>query len=199
MRCLDAGHPIPHGFVDGVAQGPRAGGDGAHFRTQQPHAEDIGGLPANVFFAHIDDAGQAEPCTGGGRGDTVLTGTCFGNDAFLAHAEGQQCLAERVIDLVGTGVIQIFAFQPDLSTATPARSDDERGTAGKGGRRSRVAAAAIAAETARPAEPCRTPRPVRQGASQASPARNGRQTPNRPCWSGTESGVPAGLLLSVCP
>jgi hypothetical protein len=32
---------------------------------------------------------------------------------FLAHAQGQQALAQGVVDLVGAGVVEVFALQPD--------------------------------------------------------------------------------------
>ena len=43
----------------------------------------------------------------------MLARTRFGNDPLLAHAQGQQGLAEGVVDLVGTGVVEVFALQPD--------------------------------------------------------------------------------------
>ena len=36
---------------------------------------------------------------------------------LLAHPHGQQGLAERVVDLVGAGVVQVFALQVDLRAA----------------------------------------------------------------------------------
>ena len=114
---LDRAHPIAHRFVDRVAQRARTARDRAHFRPQQPHAEDVRLLPANVFFAHVDDAFQAETGTGGCRGHAMLAGTGFGDHALLAHPHRQQCLAERVVDFVGAGVIQIFALQIDLRPA----------------------------------------------------------------------------------
>jgi hypothetical protein len=46
-----------------------------------------------------------------------LPGTGFGDDPFLAHAEGQKCLTEGVIDFMGAGVIDVFSFEPNLCTA----------------------------------------------------------------------------------
>ena len=106
-----------------VAEGPRAAGNRPHFRTQQPHAKDVGLLPANVFLAHVNDAFQPEPGTGGGRGHAMLSGAGLGDHAVFAHPHGQQGLAQRVVDLVGTGVIQILPFQVDLGAAGIAGSD----------------------------------------------------------------------------
>jgi hypothetical protein len=47
----------------------------------------------------------------------VLPGTGLGNDAWLAHAAGQQGLTNGVVDLVSAGVIEVFALEIDLRTA----------------------------------------------------------------------------------
>ena len=96
---------------------PRAAGDRPHFGPQQLHAEHVRPLAANVFLAHVDDAFQPEPGAGRGRGDAVLAGAGLGDHAALAHPHGQQRLAERVVDLVGAGVVQVFALQIDLRPA----------------------------------------------------------------------------------
>ena len=117
MRRFDRAHPIAHRFVDGVAQRSRAAGDRPHFGSQQPHAEDIGSLAADVLLAHVDHALQTEAGAGRGRGDAVLAGTGFGDHAVFAHPPGQQHLAERVVDLVRAGVIEILALEVDLGAA----------------------------------------------------------------------------------
>ena len=55
--------------------------------------------------------------TGGGGGDAVLAGAGFGDHALLAHPQREQRLAERVVDLVGAGVVEVFALEPDLRAA----------------------------------------------------------------------------------
>ena len=85
---------------------PRAAGHGPHLGAQQLHAEHVGLLAANVFFAHVDDALQAEAGTGRGGGHAVLAGAGLGDHALLAHPQREQRLAERVVDLVGAGVIR---------------------------------------------------------------------------------------------
>ena len=94
VRRLDARHPVAHRFVDGVAERARAAGDGAHFGAEQLHAEDVRRLAANVFFAHVDDAVEAEVGTGGGGRDAVLAGAGFGDHALLAHPQREQRLAD---------------------------------------------------------------------------------------------------------
>ena len=117
VRGLDARHPVAHRFVDGVAKRARAAGDRPHFGPQQLHAEHVGRLPADVFLAHVDDAFEAEMGTGGGGGDAVLAGAGFGDHPLLAHPQREQALAERVVDLVGAGVVEILALEPDLGSA----------------------------------------------------------------------------------
>ena len=48
----------------------------------------------------------------------MLAGASLRDNARLAHASRKQSLAKTVVDLVGAGVIQVFAFQIDLR-ATP--------------------------------------------------------------------------------
>ncbi len=91
--------------------------DRPHFGPQQLHAEHVGLLPANVFLAHVDDALQAESGTGRGGGHAMLAGAGLGDHAPLAHPQGQQRLAERVVDFVSAGVIQVLALQIDLRPA----------------------------------------------------------------------------------
>jgi hypothetical protein len=41
----------------------------------------------------------------------MLAGAGFGDDAGLAHALGEQDLADAVVDLVRAGVVQLFALE----------------------------------------------------------------------------------------
>jgi len=45
----------------------------------------------------------------------VLAGACLGDDAWLAELFGEQGLAEGVVDLMGTGVAEVFAFEIDAA------------------------------------------------------------------------------------
>ena len=103
-----------------------------HLGAQQLHAEDVGLLPLDVGRAHVDDAGQVEERADGGGGDAVLAGAGLGDDAALAHAARQQDLAERVVDLVRAGVVEVLALQIDLRAAEMARSGARRNRAGCG-------------------------------------------------------------------
>jgi len=50
----------------------------------------------------------------------MLTSTGFGDHTLFTHAQGQQRLPQGVIDLVGTGVIEVFSLEPDARTAIRA-------------------------------------------------------------------------------
>src|SRR6185312_12155823 len=49
-----------------------------------------------------------------GGGDAVLARAGLGDDAGLAHALGQQNLAQAIVDLVRAGVIEVFALEINL-------------------------------------------------------------------------------------
>ena len=114
---FDAAHPIAEGLVHRIAQGPRTAAHRPDFRAEELHAEDIGPLAADVFFAHVDDALQTEVGTGRGGGHAVLPGARLGDDPPLAHPQREQDLAERIVDLVRPGVVEVLAFQVDPGPA----------------------------------------------------------------------------------
>ena len=88
-----------------------------HLGAEQAHAEDVQRLPLHVLGAHVDVALEAEQRAGGRRRDAVLAGAGLGDDPPLAHARGEQRLAERVVDLVRAGVRQVLALEEDARAA----------------------------------------------------------------------------------
>jgi len=59
----------------------------------------------------------------------MLARAGLGDDARLLHTRGEQRLAEHVVDLVGAGVTEILALEPDPCAAAvsgPGRSDSPR-------------------------------------------------------------------------
>ena len=52
-----------------------------------------------------------------GAGHAVLAGAGLGDDAPLAHALGQQALADGVVDLVRAGMRQVLALEPHRTRA----------------------------------------------------------------------------------
>ena len=47
----------------------------------------------------------------------MLASTCFRNNALLAHAAGEQNLAEHIVDLVCAGVVELIALEIDFRAA----------------------------------------------------------------------------------
>jgi len=116
MGGRNVGHPIPHGFADGVFQGAAADGNPHHLCAQEPHAKDVEALPSHVFFAHVDGAIESEQRADRGGGDAVLASSGLGDDAVLVHAAREQRLAQAVVDLMRAGVQQIFALEVNTRT-----------------------------------------------------------------------------------
>ena len=84
--------------------------------SEQPHPENIELLALHVDFAHVHDAFQAEEGGRGRRRHPVLAGAGLGNEAPLAHFEGEEALADDVVYLVAAGVVEVLALQQDADT-----------------------------------------------------------------------------------
>ena len=169
--------PVAHRFVDRVLQRAAAGIDALNRRAEQAHAEHVERLPPHVLGAHVDDAFEPEQRAGRGARDAVLPGAGLGDDARLAHAPGEQRLAERVVDLVRAGVREIFALQENAPAAGSCRRGAAPPTAASAGRRnassSRVSSAANAGSLRAPSDTrARAPR----SAPPASRAQSVRRT-----------------------
>ena len=114
---LDVGHPVAERLVHGVLEGLRAGLHRHHLGAEHLHAEDVRLLPLDVDGAHVDDAVEAEARAQRRGRDAVLAGAGLGDDPLLAHAAGEQDLAEHVVHLVRAGVVQLVALEVDLGAA----------------------------------------------------------------------------------
>jgi hypothetical protein len=111
------GHPVAQRVVHRVLQRAAPRGDRDHLGPQKLHAEDVGRLPFDVMRAHVDDALQPELGADRGGGDAVLARAGLGDDPGLAHAAGEDDLAQHVVDLVRAGVVQLVALHVDLGAA----------------------------------------------------------------------------------
>ena len=135
MRGAHVGDPVAHRFVDRVLQRAAAGIDADHFGAEKAHAEDVEPLALHVLGAHVDGAGEAEQRGDRRRGDAVLPRAGFRDHALLAHAHGEQTLAEAVVDFVRAGVQQVFALDVDARAAElfgqPRGELQRRGPPGK--------------------------------------------------------------------
>ena len=111
VRVVDVAHPVAHRLVERILEGPGAGHHRDHLGAQELHAEHVGRLAFDVLRAHVDDALQAEPRGDGRRRHAVLAGPGLGDDAGLAHALREQCLAHGVVHLVRPGMVQVFPLE----------------------------------------------------------------------------------------
>ena len=74
----------------------------------------VEGLAFGIFLAHEHFAFHVHQRRCCSRGNTVLTCARFSNNARFTHLLGKQNLPEHVIDLMRTGVVQVFTLQVDL-------------------------------------------------------------------------------------
>ena len=112
-RC----HPVTHRFIDGVPQGSRTTCNWPHFGPHGSHDEHIELLPTNILFSHVHHTGKSKSSTSGGGRHAMLTRPSLGDDSFFPHPQGQQRLTDRIVNFVSPGVVQIFAFEVNLSPA----------------------------------------------------------------------------------
>lgn len=114
---VGVGHVVAQGLVHGVLQGAAAALNLEHFGPQHLHAKDIQALAGGVHSPHEDGAAQPQARRRRGGGNTVLPRPGLGHHMPLAHAFGQERLAQGVVQLVGAGVQQIFALEEDPTAA----------------------------------------------------------------------------------
>ncbi len=115
-RVTHVGHPVAQRIVHCIFQGATTGSHGHHFCTKKAHTEHVRGLTLDIMCAHIDHTFQTEFRTNRGRCNTVLACTCLGNDAGLAHAAGQNDLAQHIVDFMRASMVQFVALHIDFRT-----------------------------------------------------------------------------------
>ena len=107
--------PVADRFVRRVFQGHVTGSDRNDRCTEHLHLLYIGMLAFHVRFTHIDNTLHVHQGADGSSSYSMLSGACFCDDTCFTHAACQQDLPDRVIDLMGTCMIQVFPFQIDLA------------------------------------------------------------------------------------
>jgi len=124
-------HPITNRFTRCVLQRPRSARHWNDGRSHESHAEHVQLLAPHVFFTHVDHALQTESGADRRRRDTVLARSSLGNDSALPHSQCEERLADRIVDLVRAGVVQVLALQehtgPD-QVGQPGRTAQRRWT-----------------------------------------------------------------------
>ena len=111
------GDPVPDGLGGRVLQCLGAALHLDDLRAEQLHAPHVHGLPVHVLRAHVDGAVETEAGANRRGGDTMLAGAGLGDDPLLAHAQREQRLADRVVELVRAGVAEVFALEVDVGAA----------------------------------------------------------------------------------
>jgi len=86
------------------------------------HSINIRRLPFDVDRSHIDTAWQADPRTGGGGRDAMLTGAGLRNDTLCIKTFGQQRLADGIVYFVRAGMRKVFTLEPYLRTPAFAKA-----------------------------------------------------------------------------
>ncbi|MPM86936.1 hypothetical protein SDC9_134029 [bioreactor metagenome] len=109
--------PFAHGFVHGILERPGTRHHRMNRCTKKTHPVDIQSLPLTIDTPHEHFALQAQQGGNGGGSHTMLSGSCFSNDAFLAHIFRQQALSEHIVDLMRACMVQILALEVDVGTA----------------------------------------------------------------------------------
>jgi hypothetical protein len=79
--------------------------------SKKSHPEHVEGLPLHILRTHVDDALESKAGAHGGSGNTVLASASLGDDALLPEPLGEQSLRDGVVDLVGTGMVQILPLE----------------------------------------------------------------------------------------
>ena len=114
VGIADASGPLPHGLGDRILQGGGSGGDRDHLCAQQSHLIDIERLAFCVLLTHKYHTFHPQKRGGGGGGHTVLPRARLGDQPGLPHSLGQKRLSQHIVDLVGSGVVQVLALEIDF-------------------------------------------------------------------------------------
>ena len=114
--------PVAYGLVCGVLKGLVTAVNRHNLGTEHTHALHVHCLTLHIKRAHINPAGHIHKGTYGCSGHSVLSCTGLGNDTGLAHTLGQQNLTDGVVDLVGTGVVQVLTLKIELAAVFGAHA-----------------------------------------------------------------------------
>src|SRR6056297_1592074 len=115
-------YEVAQGSIHRIGQGLGTLGSRNYLCTEKFHTAYIGSLAFDIDGTHEDLTLDTEKSCGGCGGNTVLTSSRFGNHLFGSHAFGQKELSDRIVDLMGPGMIQIFPFEVDLAAHLPGES-----------------------------------------------------------------------------
>src|SRR3546814_3028697 len=72
---------------------------------------------SGVDRTHVDHALQTHQRARGRRRHPVLAGARLGDHPGLAHLPGEQGLTQHIVDLVGSGVVEVFSLRSEEHTS----------------------------------------------------------------------------------
>lgn len=107
--------PVADSLTTGIAQCHVTSTHRMHLGTQHFHTLHVGMLALYIGGTHEHLTLHVHQGTDGCRGHAMLSGTCLSDNTRLSHLLGQQDLADGVVDLVGTRVVQVLTFQIQLT------------------------------------------------------------------------------------
>ena len=114
MRVRDPVRPLPECLRDSILQGCRAAGDRNHVSSQKLHFINIQRLALSVNLPHEDDTFHSEIRRSGRSRDAMLSRSGLRDQARFSHFPGKEGLPKHIVDLMGTGKIQILPLEINL-------------------------------------------------------------------------------------
>ena len=117
----DVRRPVADSLTRRILQRSRTARYGDDRRAEQTHTEHVELLTLYVQRPHEDAAFHPKECRHRRRRDTVLSCTRLCDDALLAHAVCEECLSERIVDLMRPRMEKILALEIDVRLAVVLR------------------------------------------------------------------------------
>ena len=108
--------PVAYGLRTCVAERHITSCDRMHFSTKHTHTLHVSVLALNISFTHKHFALHIHQCADCSCSHTMLSGSCLGNDACLAHLLSHKNLSNGIIYLVRTRMVEVFALQIELAS-----------------------------------------------------------------------------------
>ena len=107
--------PVAYSLGASIAQSHIARCHRMNGSSKHTHTLNIGVLTLNICLAHEHLALHVHKRAHCGSGNTMLSGTCLGNDACLAHLLCHENLTDGVVYLVRTGMVEVLALEIKLA------------------------------------------------------------------------------------
>ena len=117
MRVIHSAGPFAHSLIDRVFEHLRSALHRMHLRAQQLHAVNIEPLPLTVQLPHKNFAFHTQKRRHCRSRNAVLSRAGFRDHTRLTHFFGQKHLSDAVVDLVGSGMVEIFSLEIDLCSS----------------------------------------------------------------------------------